>query len=46
MPPRSVAAVAERLPCALEPLPHTLVLFIFSLVPVDQRLRCLEVSKG
>jgi hypothetical protein len=27
------------------PLPHALVLFIFSLVPADQRLRCLEVCK-
>jgi hypothetical protein len=27
-------------------LPPALVLFIFSLVPADQRLRCLEVCKG
>jgi hypothetical protein len=48
MPPRRsarVAAVAERQCTALAPLPHALVLFIFSLVPVDQRLRCLEVCK-
>ncbi len=49
MPPRRsarVAAVVERQCTALAPLPHALVLFIFSLVPVDQRLRCLEVCKG
>jgi hypothetical protein len=51
MPPRRsarVAAVAERQCSALAPLrrPHALVLLIFSLVPVDQRLRCLEVCKG
>jgi hypothetical protein len=49
MPPRRsarVAEAAERQPCALAPLPLALVLFIFSLVPVDQRLRCLEVCKG
>jgi hypothetical protein len=33
-------------PLPAPPLPHALVLFIFSLVPVDQRLRCLEVCKG
>jgi hypothetical protein len=33
-------------PLSSPPLPHALVLFIFSLVPVDQRLRCLEVCKG
>jgi hypothetical protein len=49
MPPRRsarVAAVVERQRTALAPLPHALVLFIFSLVPVDQRLRCLEVCMG
>jgi hypothetical protein len=49
MPPRRsarVAAVAERRCTALAPLPHALVLLIFSLVPADQRLRCLEVCKG
>jgi hypothetical protein len=48
MPPRRSARVAERLPCALAPLPlpHALALFIFSLLPADQRLRCLEVCKG
>jgi hypothetical protein len=49
MPPRRsarVASVAERESCALAPLPHALVLYIFSLVPVDQRLRCLEVCRG
>jgi hypothetical protein len=49
MPPRRsarVAAVAERQCTALAPLPHALVLLIFSLVPVDQRLRCVEVCKG
>jgi hypothetical protein len=33
-------------PLPVPPLPHALVLFIFSLVPADQRLRCLEVCKG
>ncbi len=49
MPPRRsarVAEAAERQCTALAPLPHALVLLIFSLVPVDQRLRCLEVCKG
>ncbi len=49
MPPRRsarVAAVVERQSTALAPLPHALVLLIFSLLPVDQRLRCLEVCKG
>jgi hypothetical protein len=49
MPPRRVTAVAEaaeRACSALAPLPHALVLLIFSLVPADQRLRCLEVCKG
>jgi hypothetical protein len=36
----------ERAAGCLAPLPHALALFIFSLVPVDQRLRCLEVCKG
>jgi hypothetical protein len=49
MPPRRsarVAAVVERQCTVLAPLPLALVLFIFSLLPVDQRLRCLEVCKG
>jgi hypothetical protein len=49
MPPRRsarVAAVGEHQPCALASLPHALVLLIFSLLPVDQRLRCLEVCRG
>jgi hypothetical protein len=49
MPPRRsarVAAEVERRTSALAPLPHALVLLIFSLLPVDQRLRCLEVCKG
>jgi hypothetical protein len=49
MPPRRsarVAAVAERQSSALAPLPYALVLYIFSLLPVDQRLRCAEVSRG
>jgi hypothetical protein len=33
-------------PLPVPPLPHALVLYIFSLVPLDQRLRCLEVCKG
>ncbi len=33
-------------PLPAPPLPHALVLFIFSLVPLDQRLRCLEVCKS
>jgi hypothetical protein len=45
MPPRE-ADGAEREVLCLASLPHALVLFIFSLVPVDQRLRCLEVCKG
>jgi hypothetical protein len=40
------SAGAEMVPRAsFASLPHALVLFIFSLVPVDQRLRCLEVCK-
>jgi hypothetical protein len=49
MPPRRsarVAAVAERQSSALAPLPYALVLYIFSLLPVDQRLRCAEVCRG
>jgi hypothetical protein len=41
-----VAEAAERACSALATLPHALVLLIFSLVPVDQRLRCLEVCRG
>jgi hypothetical protein len=49
MPPRRsarVAAVVERQTSALAPLPHAIVLAIFALLPVDQRLRCLEVCRG
>jgi hypothetical protein len=49
MPPRGgarVAAVAERHSSALAPLPHALALYIFSLLPVDQRLLCREVCRG
>ena len=49
MPPRRsarVAAVAERATTALPPLPLSVVLYIFSLLPVDCRLRCLEVCRG
>jgi hypothetical protein len=49
MPPRRsarVAGVAERATTALSPLPLAIVLHIFSLLPVDCRLRCLEVCRG
>jgi hypothetical protein len=49
MPPRRsarVAAVAERESSALPPLPLSLALAIFALLPVDQRLRCREVCRG
>jgi hypothetical protein len=49
MPPRRsarVAAVAEQATSALAPLPLSVVLHIFSLLPVDVRLRCLEVCRG
>ncbi len=49
MPPRRsarVAAVVERRSSALAPLPHALALYIFSLLPVDQRMRCAEVCRG
>jgi hypothetical protein len=49
MPPRRSARVtdaAERATSALSPLPHSVVLHIFSLLPVDARLRCLEVCRG
>jgi hypothetical protein len=37
----------EALPCeALSALPRALVLHIFSLLPVDVRLRCAEVCKA
>jgi hypothetical protein len=41
-----VAAVAERATTALAPLPLSVVLHIFSLLPVDCRLRCAEVCRG
>jgi hypothetical protein len=49
MPPRCTtrsAAAAERATSALSPLPLPLVLRIFSLLPVDCRLRCAEVCRG
>jgi hypothetical protein len=49
MPPRRnarVAAVVERESSALPPLPLSLVLAIFALLPVDARLRCREVCRG
>jgi hypothetical protein len=49
MPPRRsarVAAVADLATTALSPLPHAVVLHIFSLLPVDCRLRCAEVCRG
>jgi hypothetical protein len=49
MPPRRstrVAAAAESATTALSPLPLTVVLHIFSLLPVDCRLRCMEVCRG
>jgi hypothetical protein len=49
MPPRRsarVAAVAERESSALSPLPASLSLAVFALLPVDARLRCREVCRG
>jgi hypothetical protein len=49
MPPRCItrsAAAAERATTALSPLPLSVVLHIFSLLPVDCRLRCAEVCSG
>jgi hypothetical protein len=49
MPPRRsarVAAVVERATTALSPLPLSVVLHIFNLLPVDVRLRCAEVCRG
>jgi hypothetical protein len=52
MPPRrdtrsaAAAAAAERATTALSPLPLSVVLHIFSLLPVDCRLRCMEVCRG
>jgi hypothetical protein len=49
MPPRRsarVAAVVDRETSALSPLPLSVVLHIFSLLPVDCRLRCAEVCRG
>jgi hypothetical protein len=49
MPPRRdtrSAAAAERATSALSPLPLSVVLHIFGLLPVDTRLRCLEVCRG
>jgi hypothetical protein len=41
-----VAAVEERETSALPPLPLSVVLHIFSLLPVDVRMRCAEVCRG
>jgi hypothetical protein len=49
MPPRRsarAAAAEERATTALSPLPLSVVLHIFSLLPVDCRLRCAEVCRG
>jgi hypothetical protein len=49
MPPRRSAreaAVAETATSVLSPLPLSVVLHIFSLLPVDCRLRCAEVCRG
>jgi SAM-dependent methyltransferase len=46
MPPRPNAAVAEHASAVLSPLPVAIVLYIFSLLPVDVRLRCMEVCRG
>jgi hypothetical protein len=49
MPPRRsarVAALTEPCATALAPLPLPIVLHIFSLLPVDTRLRCAEVCRG
>jgi hypothetical protein len=49
MPPRRsarVAAVVERESSALPPLPVSLALALFALLPVDARLRCREVCRG
>jgi hypothetical protein len=49
MPPRRsarVAAVAERACTALAPLPHALLLFVFSLLPVHERAKAALVCRG
>jgi hypothetical protein len=51
MPPRhsadnSAAAADAHAMCGLSPLPHALVIHIFSLLPVDCRLRCAEVCRS
>jgi hypothetical protein len=49
MPPRRSARVAEateRRACAFPQLPQPVEQKIFSLVPVDSRLRCAEVARG
>jgi hypothetical protein len=49
MPPRRsarVAAVVDRETSALSPLPLSVVLHIFSLLPLHTRLRCAEVCRG
>jgi len=49
MPPRRsarVAAAVEQRACAFPQLPLSLALRIFSRLPVDQLLRCAEVSRG
>jgi hypothetical protein len=49
MPPRRntrSVTTAERATSALSPLPLAVVLHIFSLLPVDCRLRCSKVCRG
>jgi hypothetical protein len=50
MPPRRSAGAADSAEdaatTALSPLPLSVVLHIFSLLPVDTRLRCSEVCRG
>jgi hypothetical protein len=47
MPPRRrVVVVTECATTALAPLPLSVVLHIFSLLPVDCRLRCMEVCRA
>jgi hypothetical protein len=41
-----IVSAAQRAAPALAPLPYALVLLIFSLLPVDTRLRCAEVCRS
>ncbi len=48
MPPRRSSRLQAAAP-AYDPfaaLPHALLLALFALLPVDQRLRCAEVCRG